>query len=335
MVQIKLPNGSIISNPEERIRDYCKVEIYSGYDDCHDVNKSITKLNIRSANRLFARISSKVAESIMQSSENRNYLSEIENKELGEISEDEWKEIKEKLFNLFVSSCSIKGVGIAVATKILHLKRPKLIPILDSFVIKFLLGISTENMTKQQQVKIALMAIDVIRKDIIDNRDSFIYLKQNLSDLLILLETVRLYDILVWSTEKWDIRGDLTAPYGKPKTTLGSISTRINSQSQHDVKSTNKKEIGEPVFREIITLDIFNEIKFKENGYIVITDTANPNKIHKPQCQFLLEGYFKVKVVENNCKNGHYYWTDDLQFAKEKWGALPCKRCCKQNKRKS
>lgn len=42
MSKIKLSNGMVINNPEDRIREYCRVEIYDGYDDCHEVNNAIT-----------------------------------------------------------------------------------------------------------------------------------------------------------------------------------------------------------------------------------------------------------------------------------------------------
>lgn len=159
-----------------------------------------------------------VAARIIQSENVRDTLAVIDNRELGDISREEWRDYKEKLYNLLISFCSIKGVGIAVATKILHLKRPKLIPILDSFVVKFLTGIDTGNVwNKQHLIEIAIKAMEIVREDIRENREVFIILQEKLSNLPIPLERVRLFDILVWSTEKWDVRGDLTAPYGKPK----------------------------------------------------------------------------------------------------------------------
>ncbi len=50
-MQIELSNDAFITNPEERIREYCRVEVYRGYDDGHDVTDTITVENIRAANR--------------------------------------------------------------------------------------------------------------------------------------------------------------------------------------------------------------------------------------------------------------------------------------------
>ena len=56
MAEIRLSNGFVITNAEERIRAYCGVEVYRGYDDCHDPGNTVTPDTIRAANRLYARI---------------------------------------------------------------------------------------------------------------------------------------------------------------------------------------------------------------------------------------------------------------------------------------
>lgn len=80
-------------------------------------------------------------------------------------------------------------------------------------------------------------------------------------------------------------------------------------------------------WREITTLDEFRETKKVGKGYTVITDTANPNRIHKPACPWVKEENFEEKVVKNRCKNGHYYWTDNLEFAQAKWQAKTDSTC--------
>ena len=78
---------------------------------------------------------------------------------------------------------------------------------------------------------------------------------------------------------------------------------------------------------EIRTLEEFREIRRREDGYLVITDTATPNKIHKPSCSFVNEENFEEKVIKNNCINGHYYWVGDFEFARRKGKASPCLIC--------
>jgi Family of unknown function (DUF6308) len=51
--------------------------------------------------------------------------------------------VVENLASVFASVIG-KGIGIAVATKVLHLKRPRLIPVCDSYVLR-LMGIPGQN----------------------------------------------------------------------------------------------------------------------------------------------------------------------------------------------
>lgn len=52
------------------------------------------------------------------------------------MSDDEWssREVSRRLYDAF-KAVRRKGLGIAVATKVLHMKRPALIPVLDSLVL--------------------------------------------------------------------------------------------------------------------------------------------------------------------------------------------------------
>jgi hypothetical protein len=69
---------------------------------------------------------------------------------------------------------------------------------------------------------------------------------------------------------------------------------------------------------EIRTLEDFRRRKSEGKGYILVTDSANGNKIHSPGCMYVKEEYFTKKVVEGHNKNGRYYWaaTKDAASAK-------------------
>lgn len=71
---------------------------------------------------------------------------------------------------------------------------------------------------------------------------------------------------------------------------------------------------------EILSRDRFEDILQGGRGYIIITDFANPTRIHKVYAgnRFLTKRYFTEKVIQNKCRNGHYYWVDDdnLAFSK-------------------
>ncbi len=47
-------NGKSILNPEDRIREYCEIEIYQGYDDKHSITNKITRSDVDAANKLYA-----------------------------------------------------------------------------------------------------------------------------------------------------------------------------------------------------------------------------------------------------------------------------------------
>jgi hypothetical protein len=53
---IRLRQDIVIEDPESRIREYCRVETYKGYDDRHKTDNSVTPRDIQSANNLYAMI---------------------------------------------------------------------------------------------------------------------------------------------------------------------------------------------------------------------------------------------------------------------------------------
>ena len=59
---------------------------------------------------------------------------------------------------------------------------------------------------------------------------------------------------------------------------------------------------------KIQTLEEFKSIISKGEGFITITDFANPNRIHSTTCNRLKEDWFFEKMVENKGKTGLYIW---------------------------
>jgi hypothetical protein len=53
---IKIRDDIVIQDPQTRIREYCEIEIYHGYDDKHAINNSVSKEDIDAANNLYAMI---------------------------------------------------------------------------------------------------------------------------------------------------------------------------------------------------------------------------------------------------------------------------------------
>jgi hypothetical protein len=108
----------------------------------------------------------------------------------------------------------------------LHLKRPNLFPILDSFVIKLLLNADIPDVEKGLQLGIGLQALERTREIMTEQEAAFTELVNQTQDLPIALTPVRLFDILCWTAEKWDIRRNLTAPYGTPHKSLLATLTK-------------------------------------------------------------------------------------------------------------
>ncbi|MDG6221878.1 MAG: DUF6308 family protein [Candidatus Bathyarchaeota archaeon] len=218
---IRLQDDVIFRDSQSRIREYCEIEVYRGYDDKHSIDNKISKEDIESANNLAAmidRYDTHESKRLLGQSWNiSKILSSIPNTDIFAIPDNEWVSLRPKIKKLLDQLLAIRGIGLAKATKILHLKRPKLFPVLDSFVIKFLFDSTDSN------VDIGLMVLDSVRELIIKQRTEFEKLLKQTSDLPIYLTPVRLFDILCWTAEKWDIRGNHNAPYGTAHKSLLAI----------------------------------------------------------------------------------------------------------------
>ena len=76
----------------------------------------------------------------------------------------------------------------------------------------------------------------------------------------------------------------------------------------------------------IKSLAKFEQLKQQGKGYFIITDTANPTKIHHVNCSYVNTENFKTKVIINNNRNGEYYWIE-TRGASTGRNESPCKRC--------
>ncbi|WP_274361913.1 hypothetical protein [Paenibacillus thermotolerans] len=79
--------------------------------------------------------------------------------------------------------------------------------------------------------------------------------------------------------------------------------------------------------KEIKDIDSFLKMKEAGIGFVVITDSYNPNRVHRPDCTWVSAEYFKTKVVDNGNALVHYYWVDSVESAEEKWNAHICTKC--------
>jgi len=160
---ISLCGGRVVfPNPEARICEYCDLEVYYGYDDLHSIDNTITRQDIEATKRLQSmidRYGQQESSSILSSSEIPVILSRIPNLDLADV---QWQDVKRDIEKLLGVFFRIDGVGLAKTVKILHLKRPNLFPILDSYVVEFLRE-SLTNTPKRGLAELGLRALDLAR----------------------------------------------------------------------------------------------------------------------------------------------------------------------------
>jgi hypothetical protein len=103
------------------------------------------------------------------------------------------------LGELFGSFADIRGVGFSKMTKALHPKRPSLIPLLDSFVQKYL---HDDDLGRDAPFgERALGFVRGYKRDLDRNRAAVRAIRNELASRGHALTEVRILDILIWSVE--------------------------------------------------------------------------------------------------------------------------------------
>ena len=127
-------------------------------------------------------------------------------KNLNEI--DVTKKISDALEGLFKTLTNIPGIQMAIATKIIHKKRPGIIPILDSYVVQYYWGGYYPKLykitEKRSRENSTLGLIDLIRDDLMRHfttlkvaRNDFCK-KNTYTNLDKSLTPLRTLDIVIW-----------------------------------------------------------------------------------------------------------------------------------------
>jgi len=335
-VPIRLSNGAIFQRPEERIREYCAIEVYrdigyrGGYDDHHSITDAVTAEDIEAANNLYANLTLLDRRRMVGNAAISAKLAAVMDIDLGEASDEEWNFVKATVTPLLAEFLSIPQVKLAKAMKVLHLKRPHLFPILDSFVVRFLTGNDVEEniFSEEELLQIAISSLEKARADISENRAAFHDLETRLSDLPTKLTAVRMYDILCWTQEKWVKCGNTDAPLGTASLSLdqGQSTQVVLPSSFLSMKESAERSSKTEPEGEITTLKEFRQTISRAEGVIVITGTKPP-RAHGPLCDLLTDDRFNLNIVLNEGGSGRYYWRQNLLLARREFGAVPCKRC--------
>lgn len=204
MTTIHLQISHRITDCEERVQRYCtdpRDPSYYKYD-CADVpaDDELRKEDIQVANLMRARMSAEVIAKILARNDSiESRLIRIPKESMLE-RELPTKELKE-LFD----SILMPNVRMARATKILHKKRPELIPILDSVIQEYARQVRSKNPDgshPRSQAELATEYCQILKRDVDDNRHSLKAVRENLKQKGIHLSELRILDILIWSTRK-------------------------------------------------------------------------------------------------------------------------------------
>jgi hypothetical protein len=115
-----------------------------------------------------------------------------------DLARDDWP--REQIRRLLSSCCAVHGVGVAVATKVLHRKRPNLIPMLDSVIIRHYLGKRGADrvQTKAYASVVGTEAMEAFREDLLAAYDDVLNLQRALMKSRFFLTPVRVLEIMIW-----------------------------------------------------------------------------------------------------------------------------------------
>ena len=199
MIEVTLGNGKDIDRCLERVlryrREYPRYEEYDRMDIAQD--NRLRDSDILVANKLRARMGSLELERFQG---NRTGIeAALRSIPVSVALDDSWavqQSIWEAMENVY-RACWDEGVREARTTKVLHKKRPELIPIIDQ---KTVIGryYAEYRGPKKFGVPGMVAVTKQIRQDMIENCGSLRRLQKELAEKGIVRTRVRLFDILVW-----------------------------------------------------------------------------------------------------------------------------------------
>jgi len=203
---IVLQGGIEIKDCQNKLTEFCEKDAsYRGYDlQKVQEDNELTMEDIKLANRMGARMGSLVIQSVVGRAKTIN--SALEHIAPGTSISDKsvpWLAIKQ----LFSATLGPE-IGPARVTKILHKKRPALIPILDSVVLSYCKAIYTDELQGDDEAPKMTSYVKVYKVDVDTNID---VLENIIKVTALKLTLVRALDILLWGYS-----GEYEKNFGKP-----------------------------------------------------------------------------------------------------------------------
>lgn len=116
---------------------------------------------------------------------------------LTEISESDWNDVSETIYRAIAYMLQFPGISIAGITKILHMKRPYLIPILDTYVGNVLSSPKPSN--KNKISRWTRLIIDQIYAIGRTNQEALTTIHNDLQEIQLIRTPIRVLDAILWS----------------------------------------------------------------------------------------------------------------------------------------
>jgi hypothetical protein len=192
---ITLKTGIVIEDCQEKLTDFCQNDAsYRMYDLPSEVkdDNELIETDIRFANHMVARMGPLIIKSVVDRSKAINSaLACIAPTVSIPDANIPWVAL-EKLFNATLGP----EVGPARVTKILHKKRPRLIPILDSVVVSYCKVACGDDLQHKNTASSMIAYVTMIKDDI---SKSLNVLESAIQVSGLRLTVVRAFDVLLWA----------------------------------------------------------------------------------------------------------------------------------------
>jgi hypothetical protein len=138
---LQLRSGLVIADPLHDALQFIETDgTYQSYDVVTVDAADITEADLRIANRMIARMGpTEVAAVLTRRDQVKAALADIPAS--ATLADDEQSVPWDALGRLYATLEGLPGIGLARTTKILHKKRPALVPVLDDVVARYLIAV--------------------------------------------------------------------------------------------------------------------------------------------------------------------------------------------------
>ncbi len=214
MHEIQLPSGLVLKEPQLMIKLFMGMQ-YLRYDAAQiRQDNNLQKQDIRAANLLNARMRQTAQEALLRKGRSINDALTLvpNNLDLSKAGENSpvWQNIQ-KLLEMM---CAVDYVGLASATKVLHKKRPRLIPILDAVIQRYYIQTShvghppTDLASHSSyEADLGVWLTRCLRQDLLSCEPEISELCGMLRTLRAELTPVRVLEVLIWAEKEQGNRG--------------------------------------------------------------------------------------------------------------------------------